>query len=68
MTKKATCLVPNCKNKTLTRGLCRRDYGICYRLVTAGETSWEALEESGRILKQIGARNQSAAKKFFLAK
>lgn len=66
--KRQSCLVPGCRNKTLTRGLCRRDYGICFRLVKAGETSWEALEESGRILKQIGARNNTAAKKFFLAK
>lgn len=68
MKEKSKCLVPGCQNKVLTRGLCRRDYGLCYRLVTAGDTSWEALEESGRILKRIGARNQSAAKQFFLAK
>ncbi len=68
MSTKPRCLVPHCKNKPKSRGLCRRDYGIAFRMIRAGETTWEALEKAGRALQQSGIRNSAAAKRFFLAK
>lgn len=43
------CLVPDCDRETEIRGLCRPCYNRAYQLVMAGRTTWEALEERGKI-------------------
>lgn len=62
------CLVPGCTNTPLCRGLCRRDYGAAFRLVEAGETTWDQLIAANKALPKQGARKSEAARNFFLAK
>lgn len=45
------CLTPNCRalaaNQATFRGLCLQCYGQAKKMVEAGETTWEQLEEMG---------------------
>ncbi len=50
MSRKDKCLRPGCWDVFYCRGLCGRDYGIAYRLVHEGRTTWAKLEAAGRAL------------------
>lgn len=47
MNKWHYCLIPNCKNRARTRGLCMRCYGVANYRVKTDKTSWEELEDLG---------------------
>lgn len=45
------CLEPGCSKFGRTRGLCYAHYSRVRALVKSGETTWEGLEEAGRVLR-----------------
>jgi len=47
------CLVPGCKNKPWSRGLCNTDYSAVRRLIKAGKTTMTALEQAGKVKPAI---------------
>lgn len=42
---KEKCIIENCENFRMVRGLCTNCYGTAGKLVARKETSWEKLEE-----------------------
>lgn len=54
------CLFPECTHKgdSFCRGLCINHYRTANRTIDAGETTWRALEQSGKALKST-KKNQS---------
>jgi|694.fasta_scaffold00471_7 hypothetical protein len=68
MSAKPKCLVPGCKNKAFSRGLCRFDYMSAWALVKAGDTTWEELEKAGKVLPKSGNLRRERARDFLLAK
>lgn len=51
MKKKTNCLVPNCTNHPLVRGLCRSHYSYVSALVRLKKApSFEVLEKQGKVL------------------
>ena len=43
-----TCLYPDCNALPFARGLCGTHYQAAFRLVKAGDTTWEKLERQGK--------------------
>lgn len=54
------CLRPGCGQRPYERGLCVRCYQAAHVLVCTNYTSWEALEQSGKILKKDGVNGDPA--------
>lgn len=54
------CLNPSCSKEATTRGNCPICYNSLRRDVALGETTWEALEQAGRVLKSTKKRNAGA--------
>lgn len=46
------CLTPGCINRQNRNGLCLKCYGQAKKLIEAGKTTWESLEEMG--LAELG--------------
>lgn len=46
-----TCLFPTCERTQIyARGLCQTCYAAAAQLVSRGKTTWDDLEESGKVL------------------
>lgn len=43
-----SCLFPNCKKESKSRGLCANHYSTAANLVKAGRTTWLSLESAGK--------------------
>jgi hypothetical protein len=52
-----SCLVPQCKTESKTRGLCSTHYMYAHRLVTRGKTSWAELKTQGKCLGSHSSPN-----------
>lgn len=52
------CLVPNCKGKVKTRGLCPTCYGSARHLVRTGKVTWAGMEARGVIAPVKGKGNR----------
>lgn len=52
---KPTCLALNCSKEPAVncRGLCMKCYSAAKKLVTNGNTTWEALEEMGLAQREL---------------
>jgi len=59
-----SCLVPQCKTESKTRGLCSTHYMYAHRLVTRGRTSWAELKTQGKCLGSHS--NPNPTKDWFL--
>lgn len=46
---KRTCKVPRCGMAAISRGLCATHYQTAYQLIMVGKTTWEELEQRGRV-------------------
>lgn len=57
------CLVPECKNIAVTRGLCNSCYSYARKLVSRKQATWEQLEKNGKILPK---NSQDFKMKWFL--
>jgi hypothetical protein len=44
------CLTPDCVRQPQCRGVCRICYQAAYGLVRSGKTTWDTLEQFGRVL------------------
>lgn len=51
------CLFPACQRGPFTRGLCKHHYEAARLLVHQKKTSWEELENTGRVLKPGGNKS-----------
>ena len=63
------CLYPDCTEKELIRGLCKRHYNVAYILIKSEYTTWEALTEKGCakiVMKKSGGKINEEAIKWFL--
>ena len=57
---KNRCMVPNCHNNSVRRGLCAACSIFARRMIEKGETTWEELETAGKCLP---SNRKSAAKR-----
>jgi len=67
MSTKSKCLVPGCKNKVLTRGICRFDYMSAWNLVKDGDITWDKLEKAGKVLPKAGKLKREQSRDYMLA-
>ena len=54
------CIIEGCDRKATARGLCHSCYLTALRLIQAGETSWELLEQAGLCGPMMKAPNAFA--------
>jgi hypothetical protein len=62
------CLVPGCKKKAMSRGLCRNDYSVARYMINTGRVSENDLVLAGKMLPKkapSGGGNISLARKWF---
>lgn len=62
--EKAKCLVPKCGRDAKSRGLCLKDYKAAAKFVKAGETTWEKMENAGK----VSPLQRSTSKVWFVGK
>lgn len=55
------CLRPECQRPRKARGLCDGCYQVAQRLVQTGKTTWETLEQAGKVLARKNRAAVSAA-------
>ena len=53
---KPPCLYPTCERESKARGLCHSHYQTALRLVKEGLSTWDRLEELGRLCLPRGQR------------
>ena len=56
MAMKLPCLVPACVGIGSARGLCSSHFRLAFKLVKAGQTTWERLEATRKALPTKGRR------------
>ena len=57
--EKLQCIHPECDHDARSRGLCPACYQTAYRMVRDGTTTWQTLEDAGKVLPP--SRNQRSA-------
>lgn len=61
------CLRPGCGRVARSRGVCSSCYNIAASLVRSGQTTFEKLEESGKVLGTSTRAYLKGTKRWFLA-
>ncbi len=52
------CLHPDCVDTVECRGLCNFHYQRAWRRVREGRTTWETLEQAGRVREAVRTRRR----------